>query len=187
MRQMAPIEPDVSNSNFWPLSLFGSYLGLASGLVVFLVYGVLWREYRSLPPSQATRLRSGNRRRHVWLFAFLALMSIGPTTYYIVSYLALSYRVWANEVGEEIPQSLYGERGIFRDGTLALALGRWLHDTTLIQDAFEIMVERSRRFWWSQQGFLGAAAFSMLLGLEGRVNCSLAFLWHVFGSSIYIV
>lgn len=30
------------------------------------------------------------------------------------------------------------------------------------------MIERSGRYWWSQQVFLGAAAWSVFVGIEGR-------------------
>jgi len=174
---MAPIEPDLSNSNIWALSVFCGYVALALGLVAFLSYEVLWREFTSLPPSQATRLRVSNRNKHVLLFAILALCSLVVTSYHIFSYLVLSYKVWANNVGEDEPQALFGERGIFGGGTERLALGRWLHDTRLIQDAWEIMIEKSGRFWWTQQAFLGYGSWSIFLGMEG---------WSIGLLSIYV-
>jgi hypothetical protein len=71
-------------------------------------------------------------------------------------------------MGEPVPPTLWGENGYIAFGTLRLALGRWLKDTSLFRDAWEIVTERSRRYWWSQQIFLGAAAWSVFVGIEGK-------------------
>ena len=167
---MAPIEPDLSNSNLRPLSIFGGYLLLASALVGFVSYDVLYKAYRALPPSQDTRHRQPSRERHVQLFAVLATLSLATTWYYMFSYFTLSYRVWAHEMGKGLPVGLWSQGGIFEGGQLRLALGRWLSDTSLFWDAWEIVIERSKRYWWSQQTFLGAAAWSVFVGIEGRIH-----------------
>ena len=164
---MAPIEPDLSNSNIRPLAIFGGYLGVCVALTGLISYSVLWKAYRSLPPSQDTRHRKPSREKHVYLFVGLAIASLAATWFYMFKFFVLSYRVWAYEMGEELPLQLWGENGVFEDGQLKLALGRWLHDTTLFNDAWEIVVEKSRRYWWSQQIFLGAAAWSVFVGVEG--------------------
>jgi hypothetical protein len=165
---MAPIEPDLYNSNLRPLSIFGGYLILASALTVLISYSVLYKASRALPPSQDTRQRQSNREKHVQFFAILALISLVTTWYHMLQYFGLSYRVWAHEMGEPVPPTLWGENGYIAFGTLRLALGRWLKDTSLFRDAWEIVTERSRRYWWSQQIFLGAAAWSVFVGIEGK-------------------
>lgn len=165
---MAPIEPDLHNSNVRPLSIFAGYLILASGLSGLISYDVLRRAFRSLPPSQDTRHRQSSHEKHVQLFAILALLSLAVTWYHMLQYVALSYRAWAYEMDEPLPSTLCGENGYFAFGTLRLALGRWLKDTSLFRDVWEIVVERSSRYWWSQQIFLGAAAWSVFVGIEGE-------------------
>lgn len=44
---------------------------------------------------------------------------------------------------------------------------RWLSDTPLYQDAFEIVAEKARRFWWGQQVDLALIPWSTLLAFEG--------------------
>lgn len=165
---MAPIEPNIHNSNLRPLSMFGGYLVLASGLSGLISYDVLYKAFRSLPPSQDTRHRQSNREKHMQIFAILAVLSLAMTWYHMLQYFALSYRVWAHEMDEPLPLTLWGENGYFAFGTLRLALGRWLKDTSLFEDAWEIVIERSSRYWWSQQIFLGAAAWSVFVGIEGE-------------------
>lgn len=45
---------------------------------------------------------------------------------------------------------------------------RWLSDTPIYQDLFEIITEKARRFWWGQQIDLSLVPWSMLLAIEGR-------------------
>ena len=168
LTSMAPIEPDLYNSNLRPLSIFGGYLVLASSLTGLISYDILYKAFRALPPSQDTRHRQSNREKHLQLFVLLASISLAITWYRMLQYFALSYRVWAHEMGEILPPTLWDENGYIAFGTLRISLGRWLKDTSLFRDAWEIVIERSRRYWWSQQIFLGAASWSVFVGIEGR-------------------
>lgn len=44
---------------------------------------------------------------------------------------------------------------------------RWLADTPIYQDAFEIVAEKARRHWWGQQIDLSLVPWSALLAVEG--------------------
>jgi hypothetical protein len=163
---MAPTEPDLSNSNLKPLAIFAGYILNALGLTAFLSYLVLYRSYRALRPSQATRFRASSQKKHVQIFIVLAFVSLGVTWYYMLSFFWLSYQAWAHQMGEPVPKNIWAAYG---DGQgQGLALGRWLKDTQLFRDAWEIAAEKSGRYWWSQQIFLGAAAWSIFLGMEGN-------------------
>jgi len=167
---MAPIEPDTSNSNIRPLFLLGGYVFTATALTALIIRQVLYRAYRSLPPSQTTRHRQSNRRKHLQIFAALSVLSLSVTWYYLYSSLSLSYRVWARERGEALPSGLWGRGAIFGGGdeSVRLELGRWSKDTSLVWDSWEIIAEKSRRFWWSQQISLGTTVWSVFMGIEGR-------------------
>lgn len=165
---MAPTEADLYNSNVLPVSIFGGYLVVCSALTVLVSYDVLYKASQALPPSQDTRHRQPNREKHMRLFAMLTLVSLATTWYHKLQYLNLSYRVWAYEVGQPVPTALWGENRHIAFGTFRLALGRWIQDTSLFRDAWEIVLERSGRYWWSQQIFLGAAAWSVYVGIEGQ-------------------
>ena len=168
---MAPIEPDLYNSNLLPLSIFGGYFFLAVSLTGLISYDVLYKAYRALPPSADTRHRKPSREKHVQLFVVLAVVGLAITWFHMLSFFALSYRTWAYEMGEDIPLALWGEKVYLSSYTdVRLALGRWLKDTSLFKDAWEIVIERSRRYWWSQQIFLGAAAWAVFVGIEGEYS-----------------
>jgi hypothetical protein len=63
----------------------------------------------------------------------------------------------------------YGENGALRSNHPAsLQITRWLNDTNFYQDLFEIVAEKSRRFWWGQQLSLSTISWSMLLAIEGQ-------------------
>lgn len=44
---------------------------------------------------------------------------------------------------------------------------RWLSETSIYQDAFEIVAEKARRFWWGQQIDLALIPWSVLLAVQG--------------------
>ena len=164
---MAPIEPEVANSNTIPLLRFAGYFVTAIALTGFLgtnVYGA----YSSLPPSQQTRLRSSSRRKHVWIFVALTVVSLAVKWYHLLSYCALSYRSWADEMDVPFSVTLFGEGGLFDKNGHGLMLGRWLQDMSPKDDFFEITLEKSRRYWWTQQLALTGTVFAVFLGIEGR-------------------
>ena len=162
---MAPIEDDAT-SFFRPLAAFGGYVLLALAVAVLIIYDVLYKSYRALPPSQDTRSRASSRGRHLKWFALLALASLASTCYHMIRYFALSYRVWAHETADDVPLTFFGTGGMFGGGRSQTALAGWLKDTSLFREAWEIVIEHSRRCWWSQQIFLGAAAWAVFVGVE---------------------
>jgi len=166
---MAPIELDTSISNFQPLFLLGSYLFATGTLTTLILRNVIYRAYRALPPSQTTRHRQSKRWKHVQIFAALSMLSLAMTTHYVYSSFSLSYRVWALERGEMLPNGLWGPGGVVGGGdeTVGLELGRWFKDTSVHLDHWEIIVEKSRRFWWSQQMLLGSTILALFMGIEG--------------------
>lgn len=66
--------------------------------------------------------------------------------------------------------SFFGDRGAFRLGEHPgrIHLVRWLSETPLYRDSFEIVAEKARHFWWAQQVNLGLVSWSMYLTLEGQ-------------------
>lgn len=45
---------------------------------------------------------------------------------------------------------------------------RWLEDTPIYQDAFEIVAEKARRFWWGQQIDLALLPWAVFMAVEGH-------------------
>ena len=168
---MAPVELDAFNSNVRPLFLLGGYFFVVGALTSLIIRNVFYRADRSLPPSQTTRHRQAKRRKHVQTFTALSVISVAMTSYYYYDSLSLSYRVWARERGEMLPSGLFGPGGILGGGeeNVGLELGRWLKDTSFALDSWEIIVEKSRRFWWSQQILFGTTVWSVFMGLEGTI------------------
>jgi len=58
----------------------------------------------------------------------------------------------------------------------ASTLTRWLNETPVYLDAFEIVTEKARRLWWGQQLDLATVSWTMLLAIEGRRR-QIPFLW----------
>ncbi|KAI9817508.1 MAG: hypothetical protein M1827_001118 [Pycnora praestabilis] len=166
---MAPIEPDLANSNLRPIYILLTYFLAREGLLILILH-TCYRAYTSLVPSQSTRHRQSSRSKHVLLFASLAALSSVLSYHYMHSFLTLSYKVWAHERGEEFPDRFWGSGGIFgsSDERVRLELGRWFEDSTIFKDSWEVVVQSSRRFWWSQQVLLGSVAWSVFLSVEGR-------------------
>jgi hypothetical protein len=41
-------------------------------------------------------------------------------------------------------------------------IGSWFLNTTLVQDALEILIDRSRRYWWAEKHLLATASFAII-------------------------
>jgi hypothetical protein len=73
---------------------------------VYLTYTVslsLYQTYSAIRPSADTRERKHKRHLLVPLFGVLALLALGSDVYHKLSYLTLSYKVWAHERGVVVP------------------------------------------------------------------------------------
>jgi len=57
----------------------------------------------------------------------------------MLQYFAVSYAVWAYEMGEVIRPTMWSDNGYIAFGALRQALGRWLKDISLFRDAWEIV------------------------------------------------
>ena len=53
---------------------------------------------------------------------------------------------------------------------------RWLSDTPIYWDAFEIVGEKARRLWWGRQIELATWPWALLVSIEGRRR-NIANLW----------
>lgn len=169
-----------------PLGVVGAHLSL----VVYLSYAVgtsLYTSYKSQSPSQHTRQRLSRRVKLAPVFVGLAAAALSLAAYSTVRYAALSYRAWADHRGYALPQRYvhfniqevvsanvtprwFGDGGLVPDtnNSTELYVAHWLSDTRVYFDAFEIIAEKARRFWWGQQIDLATVAWSMLLAIEGR-------------------
>ncbi|KAK7940832.1 uncharacterized protein PG986_013219 [Apiospora aurea] len=184
---MAPV-PNLYPPSYAPLGVAVAHLSL----VVYLSYAVgtsLYTSYKALSPSQHTRQRQSRRVELVPVFVGLAATALSLAAYSTVRYAALSYRVWADHRGYALPQRyvhcihtkeiglltsltlrVFGNEGLLPspNNSSDLYLAHWLSDTPVYFDAFEIIAEKARRFWWGQQIDLATVAWSMLLAIEGR-------------------
>lgn len=150
------------------------------GVVCFIqrVASSLRRSYKALSPSQDVRLRLDMRRKLVPVFSVLAALALSSALYASLAYASLSFEVWADERG------IGSSHTSLEDGLAANASAvapqdrdskhfifdriRWLADTPVYQDAFEIIAEKARRFWWAQQVDLSFVPWSVLLAVEGQ-------------------
>lgn len=182
---MAPVQLE-------PETKYGLVVAVASHLLVAVYLMVqagrsLHRAYRGLGPSQDTRERVSRRKTLLPIFAGLALFSLIRAVYGSASYAVLSYKVWASDSGVELPTRFYGDKGIFPFGENATRVHilQWLSDTPIYLDAFEIIAEKARRFWWGQQLDLGLVSWSMLLAIEGRRrNIPLLWCYQLLGQVV---
>jgi hypothetical protein len=83
--------------------------------------------------------------------------------YHLLHYASLSYRVWAHETGYQAPVRTLGW-----DLSSHHHIGSWFSNTTLVQDALEILIDRSRRYWWAEQHLLATASIALFAGVESK-------------------
>ncbi|PSR83646.1 hypothetical protein BD289DRAFT_279817 [Coniella lustricola] len=139
----------------------------------------LYHSSRSLTPSQDVRHRLERRKTLVPIYSGLAVLSLLTACYATSAYAKLSYKLWADERGigssqSRVDQSFTGTASdpsvIHKEPHLYGALldrVRWLAVTPVYQDAFEIVAEKARRFWWAQQADLALIPWSVFLATEG--------------------
>ncbi|CAI4218793.1 unnamed protein product [Parascedosporium putredinis] len=205
---MAPVPLMIFWEGYVPPAISTAHVLLVTYLT-FVVSRGLYRSYLELPPSQATRSRKSRRRQLVPIFAALALVSLAHAVYIGFDYALLSYKVWAarkdialpikyapdiqnsaslrfeydfNEKLKPILQRLWGHGGIFsiRDSQILAHASRWLAETPIYADAFEIVTEKARRHWWGQQLDLAMLSWTLLLSIEGRRR-NIPFTWAYLG------
>lgn len=167
---MAPIEPDLSNSNVKPSLVVAGDILLASGLTYFVGKYVLFKAYTSIPVSQDTRARLEARRKHLIVFGLLSVASLLLAVLSAASTVSLSYRTWAYEMGESVPEHIWGENSLFGGQghePTGLVLGRWYHDTPFLRETAEFLASNGTRYWWTQQVLMGLISWSVFLGVEG--------------------
>ncbi|KAJ9151728.1 Tetratricopeptide repeat protein 1 protein [Pleurostoma richardsiae] len=173
---MAPValEPEIT---LIPTIVVIWHIFTASFLTSTVGLG-LYRSYKGLGPSQDVRARITRRKKLVPVFAVLAFISLILAGFSSATYAALSYRVWADERGIQIPTSIFPSSSNSTEvkNATQVFVTRWLTDVPIYRDAWEIVAEKSRRFWWGQQVDLSLVAWSLLLAIEGRRR-RIPFLW----------
>ncbi|KAI0902183.1 hypothetical protein F4806DRAFT_446022 [Annulohypoxylon nitens] len=144
--------------------------------IVYLIYAVavsLYTSYKSLGPAQDTRSRLSQRKKLVPVFLGLALAALSLAAQTSLHSAILSYRTWAYEHGLDQPERFMPDDTLFPESEDSdildpVYIAHWLSDTSPYFDSLEIVAEKARRFWWSQQIDLATIAFSFLLSVEGR-------------------
>jgi hypothetical protein len=164
---VAPIDSGRYSTNIRHYPSFDGYLVVACALTSLTCYNVLYKTSRALPSSQDTQHRRWNGEKHMQLFAVLALIKPRddvPPQAAILCHILLCLGI---RDGRGNTSYNVGRQRLYRLGALWLALGRWLKDTSLFRESWEIVIERSGRYWLNQQIFLRAAAWSVYVGIEG--------------------
>ncbi|ROT35948.1 hypothetical protein SODALDRAFT_54938 [Sodiomyces alkalinus F11] len=164
---MAPVsaEPDI---RYVPLLVVVTHF-ISVVVLATIVGRSLFLSYVSLPPTQATRARSERRSTLIPLFASLLAVSLAIAVYEASSYAVLSYKVWADQRAVDVPIRLCSEdNALLGNNATPSHIARWLTDTALYIDAYEVLAEQAGRFFWGQQIELATISWSLLLSIEGR-------------------
>ena len=165
---MAPVALDWGDSSIVPVAYFSVAAAGSLSLLGF-ISSTIWQSSANLPPLSNTRYHESRRRRHVILFATLGATSFILVLYYTVMRYALSYDFWIHQHGkrQEMPNSLPGRSYVPANWDDTLQLGRWFTSQNVPLQFYEIISERSRRFWWAHQYFTSLIAWSAFVGIEG--------------------
>ncbi|BCS28645.1 uncharacterized protein APUU_70215A [Aspergillus puulaauensis] len=137
--------------------LFLGYLSLIISLA-FTCCRTIYARYQARQKNNDWA--NSQRRTHLFLFLFLAAMSLGTTWYYMISLFIRTYDNWATS-----PQGLpYATE----ETPLITRMGLWLYNTYIFQEAWETVSETPARVWWSGQIFGWTIGWSLFLGITGR-------------------
>lgn len=154
---------DVSNfagvpvTHYRSLLLFFGYLFLAIVFALACCYTIGVRyQARQKHQDWATP----QRRKHFFIFAFLAALSLGMTWFHMINLFIWSYHNWKASP-DGIAYSAI-------EMPLLVRMGLWLNKTYVFQEAWETVSVNPPRVWWSGQIFGWTIGWSLLLGLAGR-------------------
>ena len=149
------------------LCIFGGYLSTCT-LLTALIIGDLCKQYRTWENQQKTKghfRRPGTRT--VRIFGACATICLSITWYYMISFFALSYQVWAVQNVVNVPETPW-HLGEVAPWVRSLQLGSWLKDVQLFRDAWEVAMETPGRLFWSQPIFFVTTAWSFYIGYQGK-------------------
>jgi len=141
-----------TSSNLRPLAIFTSYMALCLSLTT-LILRTLHSQSKALFATSSKSASSSSVR--LICFAFLAVLSLATTWYYMLRFFEFSYRAWAST------------HSVAFDANQP-QLGRWLRDTKLFKEAWHIALATPARLWWTQQIFFFSAGWSVFLDRQGH-------------------
>src|SRR5262245_27307376 len=122
---MAPVEPDVFNSNLQVLTLFAAHAS-AIILVISIVARFLAKSSYHFPPVDHTRRRDKQHQRHIALFSALTALSFLMTVYHAVIWRVVSYTSWAHAHKVNAPNTLWSGWYGNAQESAGWQLGRWM-------------------------------------------------------------
>lgn len=143
--------------------IFTAYVASALFLVAFIHQSIL-RAYDATPKKKDDKLY-----RNLQVFSALSVLSFSTLSYHMLAYLIVSYRSWATQHGYELPQRLFGGKGVLncRGDCRGLPIWSWLTTSTLFQDFANEICATHARFWWTQQALLATMAWTAFISIEG--------------------
>lgn len=146
-------------------AVFGTYLSTCLGLTMLICSNLNWAydirkrlkpKDRFPPPFIKSLFKT---------YVLFAGVCLALTWYYMLSFFALSYKVWA----------LHHAASTFNLHTAAA----WLKDVQLFRDAWEVALETPGRLVWSQPIFFVTALWSIYVCRSGIATLD------PFGSTSY--
>lgn len=142
---------DSFDSNARPYGIFFSYLGVCFAVTLFIIMKLFEKsgKLHTFAPSKLPP------RKHIYIFAILAICSLLSTWGFMFRYFQWSYDNWL------------AERSQLNLNLSVKHWGRWLRDTSLFKEAWESVIVGYSRYWWSNQIFFFACALGLHLEWKG--------------------
>jgi hypothetical protein len=165
---MAPVDPDILNSNLKPLAVLGVQAGsiaiLLSALARFYVVA-----HRALPPSKHTRSRHSIERTKLPVFLALGTVSTCVALFSRANWLVASFLDWIymRDYPNDVTNSFFAY-GQLVDGKLPLGL--WWQDSNVAKQYFYGILGNPAYFLFSFQNLAGVIIFSLFVGIEGKIS-----------------
>ncbi|KAF8477555.1 hypothetical protein BDZ91DRAFT_806831 [Kalaharituber pfeilii] len=137
--------------NLLSISIFVNYFFNIFVCFAWIFWSILKpvREHRKNGLSTNTNNKS--LRASIVTFSLLTLTALSLTWYHMFRLFNLSYTQWDQNAGPNIPR----------------AIGYWLRDTKLFEEAYRSVVMTPERWWWSQQIFLVCFGWGVWLSYQG--------------------
>ncbi|KAJ5678525.1 uncharacterized protein N7477_004158 [Penicillium maclennaniae] len=154
---MSELHADAPRLTYRSLPILVSYITLAAALALNACRAI-HKRYQAR--EKANDWASPARRAHFFIFAVLAILSLGATWFYMFAFFAHSYRNWEETRGVSDLQGA--------EVSILFKLELWLQNAKLFREAWETVIETPARFWWSGQIFLWTTGWSVFLGIMAR-------------------
>ncbi|KAF3048679.1 hypothetical protein E8E11_004948 [Didymella keratinophila] len=157
----------IGSTIFLSYIVVALYLTSAIAYKLYTQYVAVFHSYPPSPPSKFKQNGKGKvetrsaRKRHVKIYAALALISFTSISWHMLGFLITSLLNWSNNSGTRNVFAVLGNNAVDK-------LKRWMLETSLFNDFATQLVADGESAVWTQLAILATWFWNLFLASKGR-------------------